>query len=70
MSCDNLIEKIWRYICCLYCSNNMNPITMSDTNNTRETQYKDTIIVKNIQTYGMICLSAVGRGTLFLLVVM
>ena len=54
MSCDNLIEKIWRYICCLYCSNNMNPITMSDTNNTRETQYQDTIIVKNIQTYGIL----------------
>ena len=54
MSCDNLIEKIWRYICCLSCSNNTIPIMTDDTNNTRETQYKDTIIVKNIQTYGIL----------------
>ena len=51
---DELIENIWRYSCCPSCSNNMNPIMTDDTNNVQEKQYQDTIIVKNIQTYGMV----------------
>ena len=51
---DELIEKLWRYICCLSCSNNTIPIMTDDTNNVREKQYQDIIIVKNIQTYGIL----------------
>ena len=54
MSSDELIEKLWRYICCLSCSNNANPIIAVDTNSVREKQYQDTIIVKNIQMYGIL----------------
>ena len=53
MSSDELIEKLWRYICCLSCSNNMTPIMIADTNDVIEKQDQDAIIVKNIQLYGM-----------------
>lgn len=46
MSSDELIEKLWRYICYLSCPNNANPIIVFDTNSVREKQYQDTIIVK------------------------